>query len=242
MKSSYLSDSSMTISNKLPGIGTTILTVMSQIAEDYDFINLSQGGRGFSEPADLVERLNYYAASGFNQYPPMHGIPYLRQQIKKKVSNCYNSHYNEENEITVVSEATKGLLVAIQTVVRAGDVVIVFDPVYDAYDPAVRLAGGKALHIPLIAPEFIIDFQRLKDTISDRTRAIVINSPHNPSGAVLSPHHIQQLAELVESRDIYLIADEVYEHMTYDGVRHESLSRNETLKQRIFVVSSFGND
>ena len=230
----------MNIDSKLPEVGTTIFTVMSKMAADYKAINLSQGFPDFAAPVGLVERLNHYAVEGFNQYPPMHGIPYLRQQIKAKVASCYKADYDEETEITVVSGATEGLFVAVQAVVRPGDEVIVFDPAYDAYDPAIRLAGGKVLHLPLLAPEFNIDWQRLTDAINARTRAIVVNSPHNPTGAVLSHDELEQLARLVESRDIYIISDEVYEHMTYNGVGHESLCRNDVLRQRTFVISSFG--
>ncbi len=230
----------MAINNKLPSVGTSIFTVMSKMATDYKAINLSQGYPDFSVPTELIERLNHYATEGFNQYPPTHGIPYLRRQIKEKISRCYDADYDEENEITVVSGATEGLFVAIQAVVSAGDEVIVFDPAYDAYDPAVRLAGGRVVHLPLIAPEFVIDFQRLKESISNKTRAIVINSPHNPTGAVLSLDDIQQLARIIESKNIYIVADEVYEHMTYDGRSHESLCRSEVLKQKTFVISSFG--
>ena len=230
----------MTFKSKLPDVGTTIFTVMSKMAADHGAINLSQGFPDFAVPTGLLERLNHYAGQGFNQYPPMHGIPYLREQIRNKVKCCYNADYDEESEVTVVSGATEGLFVAIQTVVHEGDEVIVFDPAYDAYDPAINLAGGKAIHLPLAAPEFSIDWQRVSDAITPRTRAIVINSPHNPTGSVLAPEDLEHLARLVETTGIFVISDEVYEHMTFNGLDHQSLCLKDTLRERTFIISSFG--
>ena len=230
----------MNIESKLPDVGTTIFTIMSKMAADHDAINLSQGYPDFSVPAALIERLNHYAAGGYNQYPPMHGIAPLREQISLKTTQCYGAGYDPETEITVVSGATEGLFVAIQAVVRPGDEVIVFDPAYDAYDPAISLAGGKAVHIPLAAPDFHIDWQRVRQAMTSATRAIVVNSPHNPTGAVLSSDDLHELAALVRDQDIYLISDEVYEHMVFDDVPHHSLSTLPELKERTFVISSFG--
>ena len=207
----------MLISSKLPDVGTTIFSVMSKMAADHGAINLSQGYPDFSVPEALLERLNHYAESGYNQYPPMHGISYLREQITQKVAACYHAIYDSETEVTVVSGATEGLFVAIQSVVRPNDEIIVFDPAYDAYDPAIRLAGGKAVHLQLAAPSFEIDWQKVADAITPRTRAIIINSPHNPTGAVITADDLKQLERLIESTPIYIISDEVYEHMTFNG-------------------------
>ena len=230
----------MLISSKLPDVGTTIFSVMSKMAADHGAINLSQGYPDFSVPEALLERLNHYAESGYNQYPPMHGISYLREQIAQKVAACYHAIYDSETEVTVVSGATEGLFVAIQSVVRPNDEIIVFDPAYDAYDPAIRLAGGKAVHLQLATPSFEIDWQKVADAITPRTRAIIINSPHNPTGAVITADDLKQLERLIESTPIYIISDEVYEHMTFNGRAHQSLSRHTALRERAFVISSFG--
>lgn len=230
----------MDIESKLPDVGTTIFTVMSKMAADCDAINLSQGYPDFDVPKPLLDALNKYTRQGQNQYPPMHGIPYLREQIATKTERCYNAKIDPESEITIVSGATEGLFVAIQAIVRAGDEVIVFDPAYDAYDPAVRLAGGKAVHIPLAAPDFHIDWDRVREAVNQRTRAIMINSPHNPTGAVISVADLEELAALVTEFDLFVISDEVYEHMVFDGNPHLSLAGHEGLKARSFVISSFG--
>ena len=230
----------MLINSKLPSVGTTIFSVMSKMAADHSAINLSQGYPDFSVPEALLERLNHYAESGYNQYPPMHGISYLREQITRKVAACYQAIYDSETEVTVVSGATEGLFVAIQSVVRPHDEIIIFDPAYDAYDPAIRLAGGKAVHLQLAAPSFEIDWQKVADAITPRTRAIIINSPHNPTGAVITADDLEQLSRLIESTPIYIISDEVYEHMTFNGKAHQSLCRHASLRERTFVISSFG--
>ena len=230
----------MNIDSKLPDVGTTIFTVMSKMAADHGAINLSQGYPDFPVPDALVERLNHYTASGMNQYPPMHGIPYLREQISKLVLETYGVSLDPETETTVVSGATEGLFVAIHAVVRPGDEVIVFDPAYDSYGPAIDLAGGRTVRLPLSAPDFHIDWNRVSQAINHRTRAIIINSPHNPTGAVISAEDLDQLAKLVSDRDIYLISDEVYEHMVFDNARHHSLMTHKALRPRTFCISSFG--
>ena len=230
----------MSIKSKLPDVGTTIFTTMSQMAADHGAINLSQGYPDFEVPLPLVEALNRYAREGQNQYPPMHGIAYLRQQIAAKTASCYGPVLDADEEVTVVSGATEGLFVAIQALVHRDDEVIVFDPAYDAYDPAIRLAGGRAVHIPLAAPTFQIDWQRVRDAINPRTRGLLINSPHNPTGAVLSPSDLEMLANLVEAFALWVISDEVYEHMVFDGRRHLSLVSDERLRARTMIISSFG--
>lgn len=230
----------MAIDSKLPDVGTTIFTIMSKMAADHGAINLSQGYPDFAVPAALADSLAYYVARGENQYPPMHGIPWLREQISLKTAKCYGVEPDPETEITVTSGATEALFVAIQAIVAADDEVIVFDPAYDAYEPAVTLAGGKTRHLQLHGEDFHIDWDEVKRSVNGRTRAIVLNSPHNPTGAVLSRNDLDALAAVIADRDIYVISDEVYEHMVFDGVEHQSLISHPALRNRSFVISSFG--
>lgn len=227
-------------SSKLPTIGTTIFTVMSQLAAEQDAINLSQGFPDFAVPEALIEMLAHYLRAGYNQYPPMTGVPYLREQIAVKSQRLYGAQIDSDTEVTVTSGATEALHVAIQTVVHPGDEVIVFDPAYDSYEPAVTLCQGLTRHIPLLAPDFAIDWQRLRDTINPRTRMVILNSPHNPTGSVVGEDDLAQLAELLRGTGIYLLADEVYEHMVFDGACHASVLGHAELRERAFVVSSFG--
>ena len=226
--------------SKLPTIGTTIFTVMSQLAAEQDAINLSQGFPDFAVPETLIEMLAHYLRAGYNQYPPMTGVPYLREQIAVKSQQLYGAQVDSNTEVTVTSGATEALNVAIQTVVHPGDEVIVFDPAYDSYEPAVTLCQGLTRHIPLLAPDFAIDWQRLRDTISPKTRMVILNSPHNPTGSVVGEEDLAQLAELLRGTGIYLLADEVYEHMVFDGACHASVLGHAELRERAFVVSSFG--
>jgi methionine aminotransferase len=226
--------------SKLPTIGTTIFTVMSQLAAEQDAINLSQGFPDFAVPETLIEMLAHYLRAGYNQYPPMTGVPYLREQIAVKSQQLYSAQVDSNTEVTVTSGATEALTVAIQTVVHPGDEVIVFDPAYDSYEPAVTLCQGLTRHIPLLAPDFAIDWQRLRDTISPKTRMVILNSPHNPTGSVVSEEDLAQLAELLRGTGVYLLADEVYEHMVFDGACHASVLGHAELRERAFVVSSFG--
>ncbi len=230
----------MLIKSKLPDVGTTIFTVMSQMANEHGAINLSQGFPDFEPPAILLDMLEKYLKTGFNQYPPMMGVPYLREQIAQKLDRLYEVNVDPDHEITVTSGATESLFVAIQTVVQSGDEVIVFDPAYDSYEPAVTLAGGKTIHVPLKTPAFHIDFDKFSDALNEKTRLIIVNSPHNPCGSVFSASDIEKLAELTRNRDLFFLSDEVYEHMVFDGGDHQTLLANEELKSKSFVVSSFG--
>ncbi|MFT5795002.1 MAG: methionine aminotransferase, partial [Saprospiraceae bacterium] len=227
-------------SSKLPTIGTTIFTVMSQLAVEQDAINLSQGFPDFAVPEALIEMLAHYLRAGYNQYPPMTGVPYLREQIAVKSQRLYGAHVNPDSEVTVTSGATEALTVAIQTVVHPGDEVIVFDPAYDCYAPAVTLCQGLTRHIPLLGPDFSIDWQQLRDTINPKTRLVILNSPHNPTGSVVGEADLARLAELLRDTGIYLLADEVYEHMVFEGAGHNSVLGHPELRERAFVVSSFG--
>ena len=228
------------IESKLPDVGTTIFTVMSRKAEAHGAINLSQGFPDFALPAGLGEALARHVAAGRNQYAPMAGVLALREQIALKLGRCYGCRVDPEAEVTVVPGATEAIFCAIMATVRAGDEVILFDPSYDSYEPSVRLAGGRAVRIPLLPPAFAIDWQRVAEALTPRTRMIVINSPHNPSGAVLSASDLQALVEILRGNDIVLLSDEVYEHIIFDGRQHESVLRVPELAARSIVISSFG--
>ena len=203
---------SVALESKLPGVGTTIFTVMSALAEQHGAINLSQGYPDFEPPAGLVERVNHYLTHGKNQYPPMVGILPLRAAIAEKTARLYGRTADPDSEVTVTSGATEALFCAIHAVVRPGDEVLMLDPAYDSYEPAVTLAGGRSIRVPLAAPEFDIDWQRLADGLSERTRLLIINSPHNPTGALLSGADLDRLAELLAPYATLVLSDEVYEH------------------------------
>ena len=230
------------IDSKLPDVGTTIFTVMSQLAADHAAINLAQGFPSFEPPEALTDRVSHYLRAGANQYAPMAGVPALREAVAAKTKRLQSRSVDAETEITVSCGATEGLFAAILAVVRHGDEVIVFDPAYDSYEPAVTLAGGITRHLPLgiDGDEFSIDWQRLRDAINNRTRLIVLNFPHNPTGAILSPEDLDRLAETVRDSDIYLLSDEVYEHIVFDGRAHHSLLSHDELWTRSMVISSFG--
>lgn len=226
--------------SKLPQVGTTIFTVMTRMAQQHQAINLSQGFPDFDCPAALRERVNHYLNDRRNQYAPMTGVPELREQIALKLRDLYDCATDADQEITVTSGATEALFDAIHAMVDRDDEVIMFDPAYDSYDPAVRLAGGKPIHLQLRQPDFSVDWEQVKDHINDRTRLIIINTPHNPSGSVMSADDMAVLASLVRDRDIYILSDEVYEHMVFDQGRHESVLRHPELRSRSFAVFSFG--
>lgn len=228
------------ISSKLPDVGTTIFTTMSKLAMDTGALNLSQGFPDFEGPSALLEAVGRHVMAGHNQYAPMTGLPALREQVAIKIQNHYGRCLDAEQEITITPGATQGIFCAIQAVVRPGDEVILFDPCYDSYEPSVVLAGGHCVHLPLSLPEFAIDWQQLEDAISPRTRLIILNTPHNPSGAVLARADLDRLAALIRARDIYLLSDEVYEHLVFDGREHASVLRHDELYTRAFVISSFG--
>ena len=226
--------------SKLPDVGTTIFTVMSKLAADHGAINLSQGYPDFDGPPELLERVTHYLNHGFNQYAPMPGLPQLREQIAAKVASLYGCEVDAESEVTVTSGATVALFCAITALVHEGDEVIVFDPVYDSYQPAVDLCGGITRHVPLRIPAFTPDWDQVADLISDKTRMIILNTPHNPTGGVWTADDIEALRTVLADREIYLLADEVYEHIIFDGVPHQSLLRYPDLLRRSVVVSSFG--
>ncbi len=234
----------MDIESKLPNVGTTIFTVMSQLAGECKAINLAQGFPSFEPPSELLERISYHLNNGANQYAPMPGVASLREAIAMKTKRLQGRQLDADTEITISTGATEGLFSTIQAVVRPGDEVIVFDPAYDSYEPAVSLAGGITKHVPLgIAGngfDFQINWQRLNDTMSPRTRLIICNFPHNPTGALLSSADLDRLASVVRDSNAFLLSDEVYEHIIFDGEQHHSLLSHDELWERSFVVSSFG--
>ena len=231
---------SLEIKSKLPEVGTTIFTVMSKMAQDYGAINLSQGFPDFEPDSRLLDRVSHHLQTQKNQYPPMIGVPALRQAIAQKLQQYSNIDVNPDTEITITSGATEALFCAIHAVVAPGDEVIVFDPAYDSYEPAVSLAGGTTTHIPMSWPDYKIDWQQLKDSISEKTRLVVINSPHNPTASILTGDDLNQLAAIVEPYNCYVLSDEVYEHIIFDGHTHASALSHELLRQRSFAVFSFG--
>jgi len=226
--------------SKLPTVGTSIFSQMSMLANQYQAINLSQGFPEFEVPELLKKQLNHYVLEGINQYSPSTGIPRLQQQVAALVERKYGATINASEQVTVTSGATEALFVAIQAVVRKGDEVIVFDPAYDSYKPAIELAGGRSVHIAMQAPDYTIDWQIVANAITSKTRAIIINTPHNPSGKILKLQDITALKALVNKHDLYVISDEVYEHITFDDKPHLSVLRDEELLAKSFVVSSFG--
>lgn len=228
------------IRSKLPNVGTTIFTRMSQLAAQTGALNLSQGFPDFDAPPALLEAVSRHVSAGHNQYAPMTGLPVLREQVAAKIARLYGVQVDAEQEITITPGATEALFCAIQAVIHPGDEVIVFDPCYDSYAPAVALAGGRCVHLQLSDGDFRIDWQAFSDALTPRTRLVVLNSPHNPSGALITREDLDQLAALIAGRDLYLLSDEVYEHLVYDGVQHASVLAHEALYARAFVVSSFG--
>jgi methionine aminotransferase len=230
----------MTIETKLPKVGTTIFSVMSHLALQHKAVNLGQGFPDFEPPQALRDAVTRAMANGLNQYAPGIGTAALREQIALKTERLYGHKVSADSDITVTSGATEALFAAIAAVVRAGEEVIVFDPAYDSYEPAIELQGARAVHIPLTVPSFSIDWQRVRDAITPRTRMILINSPHNPSGAVLSAQDLDALAAIVRDTPIVVLSDEVYEHIVYDGAEHQSVLRHPELAARSIVVSSFG--
>ncbi len=229
-----------TLASRLPRAGTTIFTVMSALAQQHGAVNLGQGFPDFDCDPRLLDAVDAAMRRGLNQYPPMAGVLPLREAIAEKIERLYGHAYKPDTEITITAGATQAILTAILAVVHPGDEVIVLDPAYDSYEPNIELAGGVAVHVPLTPETFRPDFAGIAAALSPRTRAIIINTPHNPSATVWSPDDMRRLAALLRATSVLVIADEVYEHMVYDGLAHESVSRYPELAARSYVVSSFG--
>ena len=228
------------IQSKLPNVGTTIFTEMSALAKQNDAVNLSQGFPDFECSIKLKEALQNAVMSGFNQYGPMQGIMPLRESISAKTQKIYGRFYNPDTEITVVPGATIAIFTAIHSVVNPGDEVIILEPAYDCYIPAVELCGGKCVFSSLVYPTFSINWAEIKSLITNKTRLIIINSPHNPGTSVMNENDLIILNELTRGTNILIISDEVYEHIIFDNKTHQSIALNEELAQRSFVISSFG--
>ncbi|UCD33330.1 MAG: methionine aminotransferase, partial [Desulfobacterales bacterium] len=230
----------MKIESKLPDVGTTIFTVMSSLSNDHNALNLSQGFPDFDVHPDLLSLVNKYMLAGNNQYAPMQGVPALREKIADKVFEQYNARYDPASEITVTSGATEALFAAISAVIQQGDEVIVLEPAFDSYVPAIVLNGGIPVYVQYRFPEYRIDWDDVKTALSPKTKLIILNSPHNPTGSVFSSEDIKALKSLLEHTDALILSDEVYEHIIFDGLRHESMSRYPELANRSLVISSFG--
>ena len=230
----------MYFKSKLPDVGTTLFTVMSRRAQEEGALNIGQGFPDYPIDPRLAAALVEVVGEGRNQYAPMEGVMELRQQISAKLQTSYGRHFDPHSEITVTCGGTEALYDAIQAVLGPGDEAIIFDPAYDAYEPAVRLAGGRCIRVALAPPAFRYDWDRVRAALSDRTRLIIINSPQNPSCTVADAADLGKLAALIRDRPITLLADEVYEHVLYDGRRHASVLAHAELRERSFAVFSFG--
>ncbi len=229
-----------TISSKLPKTGTSIFTIMSNLAHEHNAINLSQGFPNFNCDRELVSLVNQNMEKGFNQYAPMAGLMVLREAIAEKTEQLYGASFDPETEITVTAGATQAIYTAISAIVREGDEVIIFCPAYDCYQPAIELCGGKTVYVHLKYPNYNIDWEGVKKLINHRTKMIIINTPHNPSGTVLTASDMAKLEKITENTDMIILSDEVYEHILFDQQAHQSVARFPKLAERSFIVSSFG--
>jgi methionine aminotransferase len=232
--------SSITIASKLPGTGVSIFSVMTRLAQEHGAINLSQGFPDFDCDPALVELAAEAMRAGHNQYAPMPGVVALREAIAAKVALCYGAAIDPASDIQVTSGATAALYATLTAFVQPGDEVVLFEPCYDSYVPVVRLAGGTPRFVSLRYPDYAVDWDEVARAVTPRTRALLVNTPHNPTGMVWTADDMRRLAELVDGTDILLIGDEVYEHVIFDGLRHESLLRSPELRTRAAVISSFG--
>ena len=228
------------IKSKLPKVGTTIFSVMSSLAAQHRAINLSQGFPDFDASEELIGLVNDYMKKGMNQYAPMQGILPLRERLAEKTQDLYKISYNPDTEITITSGGTEAIYTAITAIIREGDEVIVFEPAYDCYVPAIELAGGVPVYISLKSPDFKINWNEIKKVISHKTKMIMINTPHNPTGTVMNAGDMKELEKIVAGTEICIISDEVYEHIIFDKLEHESVLRYPVLAERSFVVFSFG--
>jgi methionine aminotransferase len=230
----------LSLQSKLPSTGVSIFSVMSRLAEEHGAINLSQGFPDFDCAPELVDAVARAMREGHNQYAPMLGIFPLRQALARKIELLYGRRYDPATEITVTSGATEGIFSTLTALVRPGDEVVLLQPAYDSYAPAVQLSGGVPVFVTLRGPDYHVDWNEVRRAITRRTRVIMINSPHNPTGMVLERDDLRQLASILEHTDAVVVADEVYEHIVFDGRRHESVARHPEIADRAVVISSFG--
>jgi methionine transaminase len=228
------------LQSKLPTVGTTIFTVMSRLATDLGAVNLGQGFPDFDCDPELVDAVAKHMRAGRNQYAPMQGVPALREAIAAKYQDFHGRRYDPETEVTVTSGGTEAIYDAVTAVIHPGDEAIVLEPCYDSYLPAIELSGGVPIIVPLRYPDYAIDWKAVRRAVTSKTRLLMINTPHNPAGAVLTPDDIRELTELVKNTDLLIVSDEVYEHIIFDGLQHESMARHPELAARSFVVGSFG--
>ena len=228
------------IKTKLPEWGTSIFTIMSRMSIEYNAINLAQGFPDFNCDEELLELVSYFQKKGFNQYAPMQGVPNLRKAISEKIKKLYGKHYDFDKEITVTAGATQALYTAITSVVKRDDEVILFEPAYDSYVPDILSNGGLPVYIPLNPKDYSYDWEQVKNKVSEKTKVIILNSPHNPTGSLITNEDIKELEKITEGTDILIVSDEVYEHIIFDGEKHISLANSDELSKRTFVISSFG--
>jgi methionine transaminase len=228
------------VRSKLPEVGTTIFTVMSRRARELGALNLGQGYPDYDVDPRLTELTAEAMRAGYNQYAPMEGVPLLRERIAAKLRSCYGLKTDPDTAITITLGATESIFSAIQAVVAPGDEALVFDPAYDSYEPAVRLAGGRCVRLPLSPPHFRYDWDRVRAALTERTRLVLFNSPSNPACTVASAADLDELAAAIRGRDILVLSDEVYEHVVFDGARHTSVLTHPELKEKSFAVFSFG--
>ncbi|MFB6257727.1 MAG: methionine aminotransferase [Flavobacteriales bacterium] len=229
-----------TVPSKLPKVGSSIFTVMSQKAREKEAINLSQGFPDFHCSPKLLERVHEQMKKGNNQYAPSAGIPELREAIAEKTEELYGARYDPETEVTVTAGGTEAIYASITSMVREDDEVVIFTPAYDCYEPAIELSNGKPIFVQLKPPEYQIDWNEVKRVINRKTRMMIINTPHNPTGSVIGKENMEQLEALTKNSDILILSDEVYEHVLFDGREHQSVCRFPGLAERSFVISSFG--
>lgn len=228
------------IKSKLPDVSTTIFTVMSKLAVENNAINLAQGFPDFGADSRLIANLNYYSSNHYNQYAPMFGIDKLRNLLAEKYNKLYFSDYNFQDEINITSGASQAIFNVISTLINSGDEVIIFEPAYDLYQPIIELFGGKVIPIELKFPDYKTDFELLKQKITSKTKLIIVNNPNNPTGRVLTHNDLLSFEEIIKNTDCYLLADEVYEHITFDEKEHQSFAKLKSIKDKVFIVGSFG--
>lgn len=230
----------MKFTSKLPNVGTTIFTTMSKMAHEHNALNLAQGFPGFESDPKLQELVSKAMRDGHNQYAPMQGVYRLRQRIADKINTLYGSHYHPETDITITAGATQAIYTIVSTFIKPSDEVIVLKPAYDCYEPAIQVNGGKVVPIQLTAPDYKVNWNAVKQAITPKTRMLLINTPHNPTGTILEQSDLQELELILDGTDIIVLSDEVYEHIVYDGKRHESIARYPELRKRSFITASFG--
>lgn len=227
-------------SSKLPNVGTTIFTQMSQLANQHQAINLSQGFPDFETDSELLDLANNFIKKGFNQYAPLGGIMGLKEEIARKIENSHNAVYHPESEITITAGGTQAIFTAIATFVQKDDEVIIFEPAYDCYEPTVELFGGVIKRFQMKAPDYEIDWNVVKNLVSEKTKMIILNNPNNPSGKILKESDIQELIKIIKDTNILILSDEVYENIVFDGNKHLSICKYPELKERSILVASFG--